>query len=228
MLQEYLQKINETEEKTYGPVANKLFKRLVDQFNQSAFEGINTSSKMKTLNLLKKLPGREPYLKEVTNSKHRSALTKLRLSAHRLEIETGRYTRPKTTVENRTCAYCKHLGHTEVEDEIHFLVRCPMYEEIRENLLPRQILQNNSNDEQKFVDIMIDGEIKSTAKFIFQAFSEREIRLDVLSTLEEVVSSAEKFLLSEKNKPNPGKQIYQVKNLTSDGMKLTLSKLRPN
>ena len=103
-----------------------------------------------------------------------------------------------------------------------------MYKEIRENLLPRQILQNNSNDEQKFVDIMIDGEIKSTAKFIFQAFSEREIRLDVLSTLEEVVSSAEKFLLSEKNKPNPGKQIYQVKNLTSDGMKLTLSKLRPN
>ena len=227
MLQEYLQKINETEEKTYGPVANKLFKRLADQFNQSAFEGINTSSKMKTLNLLKKLPGREPYLKEVTNSKHRSALTKLRLSAHRLEIETGRYTRPKTAVENRICAYCKHLGHTEVEDEIHFLVRCPLYKEIRENLLPREILRNNSNDEQKFVDIMTDGETKSTAKFTFQAFSEREITLDVLSTLEEVVSSAEKFLLSEKNKPNPGKQTYQVKSLSSDGMKLTLSKLQP-
>ena len=40
MLQEYLQKINETEEKRYVPVANKLFKRLADQFNQSAFEVI--------------------------------------------------------------------------------------------------------------------------------------------------------------------------------------------
>ena len=74
---------------------------------------------------------------------------------------------------------------------------------------------------------MTDGETKSTAKFTFQAFSEREITLDVLSTLEEVVSSAEKFLLSEKNKPNPGKQTYQVKSLSSDGMKLTLSKLQP-
>ena len=84
MLREYLQKVNETEEVRYGPIAGKLYQRLKDQFNQMSFETIKTSSKMKILNLLKKTPGKETYLTEVTNSKHRIAMTKLRLSGHRL------------------------------------------------------------------------------------------------------------------------------------------------
>ena len=228
MLQEYLQKVNETEERKYGPVSNKLFKRLVDQFTQTAFESISTNSKMKTLSLLKKEPGRETYLSEVTNSKHRSALSKLRLSAHKLEIETGRYTRPQVTPpESRFCTYCQYLGNEVVEDETHFMVICPIYKEIRENLLCPQVLQNkNLTNEQKFVEIMINTDIKSVAKYTYQAFIEREIKLDVLNILKEVVSSTEVLLEVEKNKPDPEEfGTYQVIKLSNDGLKFTLAKI---
>ena len=46
----------------------------------------------------------------------RNKLTKIRISAHSLAIETGSYTKPITPSDQRTCKYCKHL----VEDEKHF------------------------------------------------------------------------------------------------------------
>ena len=45
MLQHYLQKMNETEEVRYGPVAEKVSKRLTDQFNQNSFELIKKAAK---------------------------------------------------------------------------------------------------------------------------------------------------------------------------------------
>ena len=138
MLQEYLQKTNETEERRYGPISNKLFKKLVEMFHETTLSAIQTSSKMKTLALLKSTPGKEQYLSDITNSKHRSALTRLRLSAHRLEIETGRYTVPKTQAENRYCAHCQFEGNKAVEDEIHFLIKCPMLNKLREDTAPHK------------------------------------------------------------------------------------------
>ena len=226
MLLQYLQKRNETEERRYGPITNQLIKKLTDQFYQTAFETINTSSKMKTLRILKRVPGRESYLNEVTNSKHRCALTKLRLSAHRLEIETGRYN--DTTEENRFCVTCQLEGHQVVENETHFLISCPMYKELRENLLPPQILHSKQiSDQQKFVEIMTNYDKRATAKFVYQAFNEREIRLDVLNTLNEIVSSTETLLKNEnKNASHPGtKDIYQVKCLSNDGLKLKFFKI---
>ena len=46
----------------------------------------------------------------------------MRISAHDLEIERGRWTNPITPVENRLCPYCNL-----VEDEIHFLFQCELY-----------------------------------------------------------------------------------------------------
>ena len=224
MLKEYLEKVSETEENRKGPLAKKLFKRLTDQFHQTSFSVIHSSSKMKTLNLLKTLPGTEIYLSEVTNSKHRCAMTKLRLSSHRLEIETGRYTRPKTDAEKRYCSYCKFFGKEVVEDEIHFLITCPMYDEIRESLLPSDILDNNTwTTAEKFTQIMLNKEkLKTTAKFVYQAFAERQIKIDVLSTLRDLVSSTESILRNPSE--NPGNNLtYAVKNVSKDGLKMTLT-----
>ena len=234
MLQEYLHKLNETEEARYGPMAEKLHQRLRDQFNQISFEVIKTSSKMKMLNLLKTTAGKETYLTEVTNSKHRIAMTKLRLSGHRLEIETGRYN--KTDVVERLCLYCQFTGQKTVEDEIHFLIRCPMLSEIRENTLPSQILQETQlSDEEKFSLLMTDNatnNLRQTAKYIYQAFSEREIKLDVLHTLNELVSSTENLV--KKTDPGGNQNMkktevktptYTVKNLSQNGLKFTLCRV---
>ena len=71
----------------------------------------------------------EDYLHQVTNTRHRIALTKLRLSNHKLAIETGR--RPFKKPAERNCPICK----IEMEDEYHFLNRCPAYQEKRCSLL---------------------------------------------------------------------------------------------
>ena len=73
----------------------------------------------------------EDYLHQVTNTRHRIALTKLRLSNHKLAIETGRYSRPFKKPAERTCPICK----IEMEDKYHFLNICPAYQEKRSSLL---------------------------------------------------------------------------------------------
>ncbi len=60
----------------------------------------------------------EEYLNQVTTPEHRQALTKLRISAHCLPIEVGRY--GKITRENRICSLC---NLAEVGDEKHLLLR---------------------------------------------------------------------------------------------------------
>ena len=56
-------------------------------------------------------------------------ITKLRISSHHLEIERGRYTRPKTLRGNRLCNSCNI-----VEDEVHFLFFCTKNELARRTL----------------------------------------------------------------------------------------------
>ena len=71
------------------------------------------------------------YLSEVSNELHRRLLTKFRLGVCPLRIETGRYEiRNKVKgvpVSERVCPVC-NVG---VEDEIHFLLVCPRYNQLR-------------------------------------------------------------------------------------------------
>ena len=62
----------------------------------------------------------------MTNDYHRFIITRWRLSNHDLKIETGRYTRPTTPREQRTCDVCGVL-----EDEYHAIFVCPRYNELR-------------------------------------------------------------------------------------------------
>ena len=64
----------------------------------------------------------EPYLLH-TNRKERVAMTKLRVSDHKLMIEVGRHRQPSIPQEERTCYMC----NDKVEDEIHFLTECRLY-----------------------------------------------------------------------------------------------------
>ena len=63
----------------------------------------------------------EKYLVNMKNPKVRQTLAKFRLGNHKLAVETLRYVRPKIQYEDRKCALCR----LEVENEIHFLFKCP-------------------------------------------------------------------------------------------------------
>lgn len=73
------------------------------------------------------------YLESVKVTKFRMALSKLRMSLHRLEIEVGRWARPnRTPLDQRKCRACNKL-----EDEFHFLLECKLYNEIRKKYIKK-------------------------------------------------------------------------------------------
>ena len=87
---------------------------------------------LRTYLTFKKDFGLEKYLDVISNSHYRIAMTKLRASSHTLEIERGRYTKPKTDVCERLCPTCN-----VIEDEVHCLVKCKLYESERKRLFDR-------------------------------------------------------------------------------------------
>ena len=228
LLDTYLSKVRDTSEETSGTcAASILYKRLADQFNQTSMENIKTSSKMKTLSLLKDTIGRETYLEKITNPRHRQAMSKLRLSGHNLEIERGRYS--GTDEEERFCKYCKFKGRSVVEDEAHFLLDCSMSDEFRDDCLPKEILNNEQmSPEHKMVKILTCSEIKPIAKFIFKAFEHREITLDVLNTIEDLTQNVESLVTAENSETEKGNLVYHIKNVSSDGLKMVLSRVGTN
>ena len=77
---------------------------------------------------------------ELKNIINRYIVTKFRISAHRLRIETGRYERIRNSQGNlvmldRGERKCLHCTLNEVEDESHMLFKCPIYETERATLL---------------------------------------------------------------------------------------------
>ena len=78
----------------------------------------------------------EPYLSHIDNPKHRSSVTRLRISAHDLYIERGRYERPLVPRESRWCAFCyMHYNSKCIEDEMHALTTCPLTYPIKKCIL---------------------------------------------------------------------------------------------
>ena len=107
----------------------QVFNREQDSFRQTATNDLKTMSKLKTLSILKNNFACEEYLLSVSNPCNRTALTKFRLSNHSLMIEKGRYT--NIELGDRSCPFCPD----QVENEIHFLVQCPLYTKLREKML---------------------------------------------------------------------------------------------
>ena len=142
-----------------------------------------SNPKLRTYKLFKNDFKRENYFNDIQNEQYRIALTRFRLSAHNLAIETGRYTKPKTPINNRTCLYCKnHL----IENEIHFLLECPMYDAERQILLtsvsPFLPGIDNTTNETKFVTIMsskIFNVMHALGKFLFDSLKKRNSAINV-------------------------------------------------
>ena len=66
------------------------------------------------------------YLQKSLNPTYRKYLSKFRLSAHSLNIEKGRYN--NTNRRDRICTLC---NSSDIEDEFHFILKCPIYNDLR-------------------------------------------------------------------------------------------------
>ena len=106
----------------------------------------------------------EDYLKTA----HRISMTKLRLGVHSLRIQTGKYENrgAPIPVEGRMCLVCNR-GY--IEDERHFLMYCPGYDNIRNELhsllSTHDVVFKSLNDEDK-IKYLLTLENETTSKIV--------------------------------------------------------------
>ena len=216
---------------------NVLFMRLKDQYQQSALAEIRNSSKLRFYSKLKTTCGMERYLTDIKNVKHRMAMTRLRLSSHNLNIEEGRYS--STPREERICSLCKK----DVEDETHFLIICPMYNNIKHHLSEHNdiLTSNLYSCQDKAVKLMTCRDLNSVAKYAHKAFEDRNVMLDSLSTLNDIMENIEKdekvsarievdvksilsSMITKIENTTRRSKTYAIKDLSDNGLKLTIHK----
>ena len=80
----------------------------------------------------------EAYL-DIVPYNLRFFLTRLRLGLLPLRIQTGRYARNRIPRNERICLCCSNAGllNPDIEDEFHFLLKCPCFDELRHKYIPQ-------------------------------------------------------------------------------------------
>ena len=135
------------------------------------------STKLRTYRLIKNDYRIESHLLYVENKKHQRALTRLRVSSHKLHIELCRHVRPAIPPTDRLCQFC---NSREIDDEVHFLINCEFHGEKRNSMLVDInhlcCLDWNSSPQNKFECIMKSKNksvLAAIAKFVYNGFKRR-------------------------------------------------------
>ena len=156
----------------------KINKMCIERYNEFWKKELLASPKTISYVLFKNRISMESYLYNIKSPKLRNALARFRLSNHSLMIEKGRQMRPRIERSERKCLVCV----TEVENELHFVTQCPLYENERKALY--QACQRNATafeeiptDEQKFIFILSNENTEVTnalAHFVCNSFDIRK------------------------------------------------------
>ena len=146
-------------------IKNRLKERY-EQFWERRMKSEEKMSKLRTYKLIKNKFGIEKYL-ELNERNLRKALSAFRISAHKLNIERGRYLNLK--VEDGQCSICN-----VIEDEIHSLCQCKKFNVLRDQMYQTLIkkLNINKTDKEIFIDILTCGDtviLKAVGMFISAA-----------------------------------------------------------
>lgn len=144
----------------------KVFRqRMVDCYQQDWTSKLNSSERFQTYRSFKSLLQPEQYLTDITINKFRVSMIKFRLGISDLRVN-NRY---RETV--MTCPFCDH-----VENEMHFLIHCETYSQIRNKYIFRH-RQFNSNHPLQ-LKCLLENEnttiLRDVAMYIYYAFKKRE------------------------------------------------------
>ena len=148
--------------------------RMTDIAKQTWSNEISTSSKLPTYKEYKTLLNPEKYLQVINNYFIRRQLTRFRISNHQLLIEEGRH-RGIDVIDRR----CKFCNMNCVENEIHFLLVCPLYKSLRCKYIPITEHLGFYQSENNFIKIMSSENekvIQNLALFVYKAFQLRTKR----------------------------------------------------
>ena len=102
---------------------------LIDINREEAKRGRPGKNKLRTYATFKTDWGYESYLSIIEDGRKRNLLTKLRIGVCPLRIESGRFEGGKYLPSDLRLCLCCNSQH--VEDEFHFIMECPVYENLR-------------------------------------------------------------------------------------------------
>ena len=137
----------------------------------------NGSGKLSTYRQIKIGFRKEKYLDSIKNFRERSALTKLRISAHRLEIETYRYGKKSIPRNERFCSLCIPDSLIHIGDEFHAIMVCNKLKKPRSEIFEMFRQECEQFDKmgihEKFIYILTyEGPLLShVAKFVHEIIS---------------------------------------------------------
>ena len=156
-------------------VKHRLIKAFLSNWDKKRAQAL-TSGKLDTYFSIKKSFEMEKYL-SMSKFYLRKSLCKLRVSAHRLMIEIGRYNKTRLQRDERICKNC---DTGKVEDEFHFLLECPNYSHERHaffnNIKTKIHLFTSMSDKEKFEWLFIQEDLsvlENFALFIDNCFLKR-------------------------------------------------------
>ena len=109
------------------------------------------------------------YLRKSLDNRCQIYIAKFRLSSHNLKIESGRF--HNVTRRNRICNLCQLQ---DIEDEFHFILKCPIYNEYRQKFVKRYYRTRPSVF--KLTQLLSTNNIKelnNLGKYLYFAYSKR-------------------------------------------------------
>ncbi len=146
--------------------------RLKDLMLEEWKKEVVKKPKLRTYCLFKDNVDTEDYVSKINHRYERSLFSQFRHGILPLKIETGRF--QKLSVEARCCEYCTDNA---IEDEMHFICTCSLYNEIRIHLFTRaqesNILFNNLSVKEKFI-YLLKRKWKDVSSFIINAWNIRQ------------------------------------------------------
>ena len=158
---------------SYDGFMSLLKQRLTDNFVQDWHSRLEESSRAVFYRSFASFQF-QPYLEHLTVNKFSQALSKIRVSSHRLEIEAGRWVRPHSTpINDRKCLVCQVL-----EDEYHFIIECQRYTELRRKYIPIYYYRRPSM--LKFLELINTTNVrylKNLGSYIYHALKTRTEQL---------------------------------------------------
>ena len=128
---------------------------------------LENKQKLRFYKLFKTLPDPELYITTNLNCMERSLLSQLRLGILPIAIETGRY--KSVPKHRRICEFC---NIDKVENEIHVLFECSVYEEERLNWLEQLDINNTNVPVNNLLTIMFKHP-RQTGKYLVKIMEKR-------------------------------------------------------
>ncbi len=145
---------------------------IADQEKSQWADNIKEKPKLDFLTCIKPVFGAEPYIKMNISRYERSLLSQLRYGILQIQLETGRY--QNETRANRLCKIC---NGGVIEDQHHFVLKCPAYN-IRRGLFIEKVKEkiinwDNLTDNDKFIHLFRD-QPRALARFVKEIFMYRK------------------------------------------------------